>query len=57
MQSLQHPKIQGTSIVGMRDPYRDETVKAFAVLKEKEQAAPEETIGYCQKNMATCKFH
>jgi acyl-coenzyme A synthetase/AMP-(fatty) acid ligase len=57
MQFLQHPRIQETSIVGMRDPYREGTVNAFAVLKEKEQAAPEETIGYCQKNMATCKFH
>jgi len=32
-----------------------ETVKAFAVLKEKEQAVPEETNEYCQKNMAEYK--
>ena len=52
MQSLQHPKIQEACIVGMPDPYRGETIKAFVVLKEKEQAVAEEINGYCQKNMA-----
>jgi long-chain acyl-CoA synthetase len=41
--------------VGMPDPYRGETVKAFVVLKEKEQAFAEEIIEYCQKNMAKYK--
>jgi long-chain acyl-CoA synthetase len=41
--------------VGVPDPYRGETVKAFVVLKEKEQAAQEEIIEYCQKNMAKYK--
>jgi long-chain acyl-CoA synthetase len=51
----QHPKVQEACIVGMPDPYRGETVKAFVVLKEKEQAVPEEIIEYCQKNMAKYK--
>ena len=51
----QHPKIQEACIVGVPDPYRGETVKAFVVLKEKEQAAQEEIIEYCQKNMAKYK--
>ena len=51
----QHPKIQEVCIVGVPDPYRGETVKAFVILKEKEQATPEEIIEYCQKNMAKYK--
>ena len=51
----QHPKIQEVCIVGVPDPYRGETVKAFVVLKEKEEATPEEIIEYCQKNMAKYK--
>ncbi|MCX5906487.1 MAG: long-chain fatty acid--CoA ligase, partial [Deltaproteobacteria bacterium] len=51
----QHPKIQEACAVGVPDPYRGETVKAFVVLKEKEQATPEEIIAYCQKNMAKYK--
>jgi len=51
----QHPKIQEVCIVGVPDPYRGETVKAFVILKEKEHAAPEEIIEYCQKNMAKYK--
>jgi long-chain acyl-CoA synthetase len=37
------------------DPYRGETVKAFVVLKEGQQATAEEIIEYCQKNMAKYK--
>jgi long-chain acyl-CoA synthetase len=51
----QHPKIQEVCIVGVPDPYRGETVKAFVVLKEKEQAIAEEIIEYCQRNMAKYK--
>jgi long-chain acyl-CoA synthetase len=51
----QHPKIQEACIVGVPDPYRGETVKAFVVLKEREQATPEEIIEFCRKNMAKYK--
>ena len=51
----QHPKIQEACILGVPDPYRGETVKAFVVLKEKEKATAEEIIEYCQKNMAKYK--
>ena len=51
----QHPKIQEACIVGIPDPYRGETVKAFVVLKEREEATAEEIIKYCQKNMAKYK--
>ncbi|MDO8955850.1 MAG: long-chain fatty acid--CoA ligase [Deltaproteobacteria bacterium] len=51
----QYPKIQEACIVGVPDPYRGETVKAFVVLKEKEQATAEEIIEFCRKNMARFK--
>jgi len=51
----QHPKIQEACIVGVPDPYRGETVKAFVVLKENQQTTAEEIIEYCQKNMAKYK--
>jgi long-chain acyl-CoA synthetase len=51
----QHPKIEEVCIVGVPDPYRGETVKAFVILKEEEQATPEEIIEYCRKNMAKYK--
>jgi long-chain acyl-CoA synthetase len=51
----QHPKIQEACIVGVPDPYRGETVKAFVVLKKKEETAAEEIIEFCQKNMAEYK--
>jgi long-chain acyl-CoA synthetase len=52
----QHPKIQEACIVGVPDPYRGETVKAFVVLKEKEQATAEEIIEFCRGNMAKYKI-
>jgi long-chain acyl-CoA synthetase len=51
----QHPKIQEACILGVPDPYRGETVKAFVVLRPNERATPEEIIAYCQKNMARYK--
>jgi long-chain acyl-CoA synthetase len=51
----QHPKIREACILGVPDPYRGETVKAFVVLKENQQATAEEIIEYCQKNMAKYK--
>jgi len=52
----QHPKIQEACIVGVPDPYRGETVKAFVVLKEREPATAEEIIEFCRKNMAKYKI-
>ncbi len=51
----QHPKILEACAVGVPDPYRGETVKAFVVLKQKERATSEEIIAYCQKNLAKYK--
>jgi long-chain acyl-CoA synthetase len=51
----QHPKIREACVLGVPDPYRGETVKAFVVLKEGEEAGPEEIIAFCRRNLARYK--
>ncbi|MBN1574582.1 MAG: long-chain fatty acid--CoA ligase [Deltaproteobacteria bacterium] len=50
-----HPKIQDAVAVGIPDPYRGETVKAFIVLKEGETMTEDEIKAYCKKNLAVFK--
>ena len=49
------PKIQEAAVVGVPDPYRGETVKAFVVLKEGVTATAEEIIAFCRERMAAYK--
>jgi long-chain acyl-CoA synthetase len=42
-------------VAGVPDPYRGETVKAFVVLKEGQEATVEEMIGYCKEKLAAYK--
>ncbi len=51
----QHPKVLNGIAVGVPDPYRGETVKAFVVLKPGETATPEEIIGFCREQLAAYK--
>ncbi len=50
-----HPKVKDAVAVGIPDPYRGETVKAFIVLKEGETATAEEITAFCRKNLAAYK--
>jgi long-chain acyl-CoA synthetase len=52
---FQHPKIQEAVSVGIPDPYRGETVKAFIVLKPGEKATGEEIINFCKAKLAAYK--
>jgi len=52
---FQHPKILDAVSVGLPDPYRGETVKAYIVLKEGETATPEEIIAFCREKLAAYK--
>jgi len=50
-----HPKVRDAVAVGVPDPYRGETVKAFVVLKPGETATEEEIIDYCRERLAKYK--
>jgi long-chain acyl-CoA synthetase len=52
---FQHPKIQEAVSVGIADPYRGETVKAYVVLKPGETATAEEVIAFCREKLAAYK--
>ena len=52
---FQHPKVQEAVSVGIPDPYRGETVKAFIVLKSGEKATGEEIINFCKEKLAAYK--
>jgi long-chain acyl-CoA synthetase len=50
-----HPKTLEAAVLGVPDPYRGETVKAFVVLKPGEKATAEEIIEFCRQNLARFK--
>ena len=50
-----HPKILEACTIGIPDPYRGETVKAFIVLKKGETLTEEEVIQFCKAHLAPYK--
>jgi long-chain acyl-CoA synthetase len=53
-----HPAVKETAVVGVEDPYRGETVKAFVALKPGMEGSvtPEEIISFCKSRMAAYKY-
>ncbi|WP_226583559.1 long-chain-fatty-acid--CoA ligase [Halobacillus litoralis] len=51
----EHSEVQEAVIVGVPDPYRGETVKAFIVKKQGSDITEDELNEYCRKNMAAYK--
>lgn len=51
----EHSEVQEAVIVGVPDPYRGETVKAFVVKKQGSDITEDELNEYCRKNMAAYK--
>ncbi len=52
----QHPAVKEAAVVGIPDPYRGETVKAFVALKEGESVTAEDLIQFCKDRMAAYKY-
>jgi len=52
----QHPAVREAGVVGVPDPYRGETVKAFVSLKADASTTPEELIAFCKQRMAAYKY-
>jgi len=52
---FQHPKVQDAVSIGISDPYRGETVKAYIVLKKGETATAEEIVAFCKEKLAAYK--
>ncbi len=54
----QHPAVKETAVIGVPDPYRGETVKAFVALKAgmEGKIKPEDIIAFCKARMAAYKY-
>lgn len=51
----EHPAVKEAVVVGIPDPYRGETVKAFIVLKDDAKATEKDFDEFCRANLAVYK--
>lgn len=52
---FQHPKVAEAVSLGVKDPYRGETVKAYIVPREGEDVTQEEIVAFCKEKLAPYK--
>jgi long-chain acyl-CoA synthetase len=50
-----HPQVEMAVSIGIPDDYRGETVKAYVILKEGEEASAEDIIAFCKKRLTSYK--
>ncbi|MFD3654687.1 AMP-binding protein [Streptomyces sp. NPDC058620] len=51
-----HPAVREAAVVGVPDPYRGETVRAYVSLRPGAGAGPEELGAYCKERLAAYKY-
>ncbi|GAB2918396.1 hypothetical protein GCM10027047_14930 [Rhodococcus aerolatus] len=52
----EHPAVREAAVVGVPDPYRGETVKAFVSFKPGRAVPTDELVAHCKERMAAYKY-
>jgi long-chain acyl-CoA synthetase len=52
----EHPAVLEAAVVGIPDPYRGETVKAFVSLRPGQSTDEQTLIAFCKERMAAYKY-
>ncbi|MGX4586439.1 long-chain-fatty-acid--CoA ligase [Paenibacillus chitinolyticus] len=52
---FEHPSVKEAVVIGIPDPYRGETVKAFVIVREGENLTEEELNAWCRERLAAFK--